>query len=224
MLSQAKKERCFHVCFTKKIIILQSSEAVFSCTSHSQENTFRFLDPLVWRLSTLITSKVWNVAIFTSFNCMRDFLNQDVKIQFLSSFIIMMIGKDNLNNCKAVTPLKTNTAGWKSSIFWIGDTDTSSFMLIFHRDVSFRGGGGGNVMQNIFPNMRASPLNNWVLDFMGDRPSQWGINLSNEKKAPGCLGDLLGMKSYLPYPYPVMWGFSWTFIRVPIRQPVFHGK
>ena len=50
-------------------------------------------------------------------------------------------------------------------------------------------------MQNNFPNMPASPLKNRVLDFMGDRPSQWGIHPSNEKKAPGCLGDLLGMKS-----------------------------
>ena len=69
--------------------------------------------------------------LYEFFNCMPDFLNQDVEIQFLSSFIIMMIGKDNLNNCKAVTPLKNNTAGWKSSIFSIGDTDTSSFMVVF---------------------------------------------------------------------------------------------
>ena len=46
------------------------------------------------------------------------------------------------------------------------------------------------------------------------------LKLSNEKRAPGCLGDLLGMKWY-----PVMWGvFHRHFIdhemRIPNNQPV----
>ena len=41
--------------------------------------------------------------------------------------------------------------------------------------------------------------------------------LSNEKRAPGCLGDLLGMK----FPTQLYWDYFINHeIRIPIKQPV----
>ena len=43
--------------------------------------------------------------------------------------------------------------------------------------------------------------------------------MSNEKRAPGCLGYIRD-----EIQDPVMWGLKYAIIRLPIGQPVFHGK